>query len=78
MFRVISIQQIANATVDNVDGEAIRCIILADNTSDPLPTNGEGVTHMGDDQAFLPGSIAITPDFDVAIVKNNGEWGDWA
>ena len=78
MFRLISVQQIEDATPQNVAGRAIRCIILADNTSDPLPTSGESVTHMGDDQAFLPGSIAITPDFDAAIVKNNGEWGDWA
>lgn len=78
MFRVISIQQIVDATVDNVDGEAIRCIILADNTSDALPVNGVNVENMAPDQRFLPGSIAITPDFDVVIVKNNGEWGDWA
>lgn len=78
MFRVISIQQIVDATVDNVDGEAIRCIMLADNTTDTLPQNGANVENMASDQHFLPGSIAITPDFDVAIVKNNGEWGDWA
>lgn len=78
MFRVISIQQIVNATVDNFDGEAIRCIMLADNTTDALPQNGADVENMAPDQRFLPGSIAITPDFDVAIVKNNGEWGDWA
>ena len=77
MFRLISVQQVEDATPQNVAGRAIRCIILADNTSEPLPTNGEGVTHMGDDQAFLPGSIAITPAFDMAMVGNDGEWGAW-
>lgn len=78
MFTLLSIQQTADATPQNVDGRAIRCLILADNTTDTLPTTGQNVEHMGDDQTFMPGSIAITPDFDVAIVKNNGEWGDWA
>lgn len=77
MFRLISVQQVEDATPENVAGRAIRCIILADNTSDPLPTNGESVTHMGDDQVFLPGSIAITTSFDMAMVGNNGEWGEW-
>ena len=78
MFTLLSIQQTADATPQNVDGRAIRCLILADNTTDALPTTGQNVEHMGDDKTFMPGSIAITPDFDVAIVKNNGEWGDWA
>lgn len=78
MFRLISVQQIEDATPQNVAGRAIRCIILADNTTDALPENGANVENMVPDQHFLPGSIAITPDFDVAIVKNNGEWGDWA
>ena len=78
MFTLLSIQQIAYATPQNADGRAIRCLILADNTTDALPTTGQNVEHMGDDQTFMPGSIAITPDFDVVIVKNNGEWGDWA
>ena len=78
MFTLLSIQQIADATPQNADGRAIRCLILADNTTDTLPTTGQNVEHMGDGQTFMPGSIAITPDFDVAIVKNNGEWGDWS
>ena len=78
MFTLLSIQQTADATPQNADGRAIRCLILADNTTDTLPTTGQNVEHMGDDQTFMSGSIAITPDFDVAIVKNNGEWGDWA
>lgn len=78
MFTLLSIQQIADATPQNADGRAIRCLILADNTADPLPSTGQNVEHMGDEQTFLPGSIAITPSFDVAIVGNNGEWGDWA
>ena len=78
MFTLLSIQQTADATPQNAGGRAIRCLILADNITDTLPTTGQNVEHMGDDQTFMPGSIAITPDFDVAIVKNNGEWGDWA
>lgn len=78
MFTLLSIQQIEDATPRNVDGRAIRCLILADNTADPLPSTGQNVEHMGDDQAFLPGSIAITPAFDVAMVGNDGEWGAWS
>lgn len=77
MFRLISIQQTEGATVSNVDGRAIRCIILADNTTDTLPATGEDVDGMGDDQEFLPGSVAITPAFNLAMVGNNGEWGAW-
>ena len=78
MFTLLSIQQTADATPRNVDGRAIRCLILADNTADPLPSTGQNVEHMGDDQAFLPGSIAITTAFDVAMVGNDGEWGTWS
>lgn len=78
MFQLLSIQQTKNATTKNVDGEAIRCVILADNTSDTLPENGQNVDGMGDDQIFMPGSIAITPSFNLAMVNNSGEWGDWS
>lgn len=78
MFQLLSIQQTKNATTKNVDGEAIRCVILADNTSDTLPENGQNVDGMGDDQIFMPGSIAVTPSFNLAMVDNNGEWGDWS
>lgn len=77
MFTLLSIQQVADATPQNVNGRAIRCIILADNTTDPLPATGASVEHMGNSQTFLPGSIAITPVFDVAMVGNNGKWGAW-
>ena len=78
MFKLLSIQQIQDATPQNVDGRAIRCIILADNTSDTLPENGQNVDGMGDDQTFMPGSIAVTPSFNLAMVNNSGEWGDWS
>ena len=78
MFTLLSIQQTEDATPENVGGRAIRCLILADDTTSALPTTGKEVRHMGDEQTFMPGSIAITPDFDVAMVANNGEWGDWA
>lgn len=78
MFTLLSIQQTEDATPQNVNGRAIRCMILADNTTDALPDTGAGVEHMGDDQTFMPGSIAITPAFDVAMVGNNGEWGEWS
>lgn len=78
MFQLLSIQQTKNATTKNVDGEAIRCVILADNTSDTLPETGKDVKDMGDDQTFLPGSIAVTPSFNLAMVDNNGKWGDWS
>lgn len=78
MFTLLSIQQTEDATPQNVNGRAIRCMILADNTTDALPDTGANVEHMGDDQTFMPGSIAITPAFDVAMVGNNGEWGEWS
>lgn len=78
MFTLLSIQQTADATPRNVEGRAIRCLILADNTTDPLPSTGQNVEHMGDDQTFLPGSIAITPAFEVAMVGNDGKWGAWS
>lgn len=78
MFTLLSIQQTADATPQNAGGRAIRCLILADNTTDTLPTTGQNVEHMGDDQTFMPGSIAITPAFDVAMFGNDGKWGAWA
>ena len=78
MFRLISIQQTADASPANVGGRAIRCIILADNTTDALPSSGSEVVGMRNDQAFLPGTIAITTAFDLAMVGNDGEWGDWS
>lgn len=77
MFRLISIQQTEGATVSNVDGRAIRCIILADNTTDTLPATGADVDGMGDDQEFLPGSICVAPDFSICVMQNNGTWGEW-
>ena len=78
MYTLLSIQQTVDATPQNVGGRAIRCLILADSTTDALPENGQNVNGMGDDQTFLPGSIAITPSFDVAMVGNDGKWGAWA
>lgn len=78
MFTLQSIQQTEEATPQNVNGRAIRCMILADNTTDALPDTGASVEHMGDDQTFMPGSIAITPAFDVAMVGNDGKWGEWS
>lgn len=77
MFKLISIQQVADATPENSDGRAIRCLILADNTTDTLPTIGSDVDGMGDDQEFLPGSICVAPDFSVCVMQNNGTWGEW-
>lgn len=78
MFRLISIQQTAESSTEHVGGRAIRCIILADNTTDALPSSGSEVIGMKNDQVFLPGSVAITTDFSLAMVGNDGEWGDWS
>lgn len=77
MFTLLSIQQTHGQDPENIEGVAIRGIILADNTTDPLPTNGANVEHMDEEQTFLPGSIALTTAFDVAMVGNNGKWGEW-
>lgn len=78
MFTLLSVQQMEEATPKNTERRAIRCLILADNTTDTLPNTGENVEHMGDNQTFMPGSIAITPAFDVAMVGNDGKWGEWS
>lgn len=77
MFRLISIQQTDNDLALNPSERPIRCLILADNTTDALPTNGTNVEEMYPEQSFLPGSVAITPALDIAIMGNNGEWGEW-
>lgn len=74
MFTLLSIQQMASTA----NGSAIRCLIMADNTTDPLPENGGSVSGMQETQTFLPGTVALTPAFNVAMVGNNGEWGAWS
>ena len=78
MFTLLSIQQTAEESIHNIGGEKIRCIILADNMSDELPLNGEGVVGMHPEQTFLPGTIAVTTTFNCCMVGNDGKWGAWS
>lgn len=77
MFRLISIQQTDDDLKLNPSERPIRCLILADNTTDPLPEDGTNVDGMYPGQKFMPGSVAITTALDIAVIGNNGEWGDW-
>lgn len=78
MFTLLSIQQTAGGTTENPTGTAVRCIILADNTTDPLPESGADISGLSLYQSFLPGTVALTPVFNIAMVGNNGEWGAWS
>lgn len=77
MFRLISIQQTEDNLEIDPSKRPVRCTILADNTTDPLPEDGTGVENMHDGQKFMPGSVAITQKAEIAIVGNSGEWGEW-
>ena len=77
MFRLISIQQIVYGNELNPEKHPYRCVILADNTTDALPSDGGGVVGMNSGQKILPGSIAVTPALDVSVMGNDGEWGGW-
>lgn len=77
MFRVLNILQTKGNSVDYPSGKGVRCVILADNTTGALPTTGENVDGLKKEQNILPGSVAITTGFNVAIMGNDGEWGEW-
>lgn len=77
MFRLLSIQQTIGAYTANPSGKSIRCTILADNTTDPLPTSGEEITGGQYGVLVAPGSVAVTPAGSIAIMGNESEWGAW-
>lgn len=76
MFRLISIQQINDGTDQDPSNRPYRCTILSDDTSAP-PVDGANVEGMHPGQIILPGSICVTPALDIAIMGNDGEWGEW-
>lgn len=76
MFRLISIQQINNGTDQDPSNRPYRCTILSDDTSAP-PVDGTNVEGMHPGQTILPGSVCITPALDIAIMGNDGKWGEW-
>lgn len=78
MIRLLSVQdRFYTVTDENPSGDMARCTLLADGTDEPLPLTGEGVADMTDSTSIAPGSVAITPAGDVAIMANNREWGEW-
>ena len=77
MFRALNILQTKGDSVDYPSGKGVRCVILADDTAETLPTTGENVDGLKTEQDILPGSVAITTGFNVAIMGNDGEWGEW-
>lgn len=76
MVSLLSIQS-SKASTTYPNGYAVRCTLLADDTSTPLPTTGGGVAGMQEYTEIAPGSVAVTPAGDIAIMDNSGEWGLW-
>ena len=74
MFRLLNISK---ATSRNSMNQLIRCTILADGTTDPLPLTGEDIEGLMDDTEISYGSVAITPNGDIASMGNDGQWGNW-
>ena len=56
---------------------SIRVHLIADSTSDTLPTKCEQVTGLGVDCPIGIGSSCITASLDIALVGANGKWGEW-
>lgn len=77
MFKLVDVYEVDNFIARNPSDRPIRCRIQADNTTDPLPKDGTDVEGMEIGQKILPGSYVYTPNFDIAIMGNDGEWGDW-
>lgn len=76
MISLLSIQA-TKASTTYPNGYAARCTLLADDTTTPLPTTGEGIIGMSQYTEISPGSVAVTPAGNVAIMDNAGEWGSW-
>lgn len=77
MFRLISIHQINNGPDNNPSNRPYRCTILADDASASPPVDGGEIDGMLPGQKILPGSVCITPALDIAIMGNDGKWGEW-
>lgn len=74
MFRLLSVEK---CIPSNSSGQNVRCTILADNILDDLPLTGKYVEGLSNNAQLTYGSVAITPDGHIAIMANNGKWGDW-
>lgn len=77
MFRLLSIQQTIGESTASPSGQSIRCTILADNTTDALPTSGSDVVGVQPTVLIAPGSVAVTPAGNIAVMGNESEWGAW-
>lgn len=56
---------------------SIRVHLIADSTSDTLPTNCKQVTGLGGDYPIGIGSTCTTPNLDIAMIGPSGKWGEW-
>lgn len=54
----------------------VRVSLLCDVKPDVLPTTGEGIKELVDNDLIAPGSTIMTINGDVAI-KGESSWGDW-
>lgn len=54
-----------------------RLRLLADSTSDALPTTLEELPELGEKGNIDKGSTCITTAGDFCVMGNNGKWGVW-
>lgn len=52
----------------------MRLALLADSKDEALPKTCADLPGIAGDKAIEPGSTCITPELDIAIMGNDGEW----
>lgn len=56
----------------------VLCTILADNSTDPLPTDPSEINGLSKGEVLRAGSKAIcASNGQMAILNNEGTWGNW-
>lgn len=57
---------------NNITG--MRLSLMADAKGETLPKTCVDLNSIAGDKKILPGSTCITPELDIAIMGNGGEW----
>lgn len=57
---------------NNIAG--MRLSLMADTKGETLPKTCVDLNSIAGDKKILPGSTCITPELDIAIMGNDGEW----
>ena len=55
----------------------MRLLLLADSKEDTLPTLLSDIDGLSGAGSITPGSICYTPELDMCVMGNNGQWGAW-